>query len=78
MLHKLIGVLSGLESRAKYDAKIEYVKHRQLAAVNAALIEPRSHLGNMIGDRQVSGARDDDCLQDASPTERITRKLDIS
>ena len=64
---ELVRIAIAFKSSAKYDAKIQYVEHRKVLRDDIAFGEPAAHFGEMIGDRLVSVASDDDCLQGAAP-----------
>jgi hypothetical protein len=62
-----ISIIVIVEGRTKHHAKIQHVKHCQLANLDILLGEPCPHFGDMIRDRQISAARDDNCFQSAAP-----------
>jgi hypothetical protein len=46
----------GIECGAKQQAQIKHMKRNQLTRDDTAFGEPGPHLGQMVGDGQVSGA----------------------
>jgi hypothetical protein len=61
-LGKQIGVAVG----TKHQAQIEHVEHNQFARHDISIREPDPHLGQVVGDGEVSGARHDNAFQAAA------------
>ena len=69
-----ISIAVPLEDSAKDDTEVQDVHHDKLAGHDVAFRDPNLHLGQMIGDGKIAGARHDDGLQLRPPLpSRISR-----